>query len=301
MRSEWPYQLLPDDAYADEVVMRLEAAYHEADQASLAAQRTYRRILAGLAAASTVVALAFLLYDAIGSFAGLALVGLTLALEWALSRRAARLGCHRTFLEQRVLAEALRVQVMLRYAGSGLCVGDLLTWTQLEETGWLRGRIEGLVGEAMPAQAHDVRDVWVEDQRSYHARAAERSAPDVARSERIVGAALWCSVALYAALIVFELTAGGGAGADAWRTGLKALLGGVSAATVFIANYYDKASLARVHADHEKMARFYAWAAERLDEEGQTPELLERLAREELIENGNWYSYQLEGTPDISV
>ena len=56
-----------------------------------------------------------------------------------------------------------------------------------------------------------------------------------------------------------------------------------------------------MHADHEKMARFYAWAAERLDEEGQTPELLERLAREELIENGNWYSYQLEGTPDISV
>ena len=301
MSSDWSYKLLPDDAYGDEMTVRLEDAYHEADEASVSAQRTYRRILAALAAASTAVAFTFLFYDAYGLLVGLVLCGLALVAEVVLSRRAKRLDCHRTFIEQRVLAEALRVQIMLRYAGSDLHVGDLLTWSQLEETGWVRDRLEGLVGDAMPAERHGIRACWVEDQLNYHAKAIGRTERDVVRSERIVRVAMWASAALYVGLMVFEVFVGGSMDADVWRVALKFLLGGASAATVFIANYYDKASLTRVHADHEKMARFYAWAAERLDEEGQTPELLERLAREELIENGNWYSYQLEGTPDISV
>ena len=299
--TSWPYKLLPDDAYGDEATVRLEDAYHVSNRASVDAQRTYRRILALLAGASTVVALAFLLYDAIDAFVGLVLVGLTLLLEWTLSRQATSLDCHRTYIEQRVLAEALRVQINLRYAGSALRVGDLLTWTQLEETGWVRERVNDLLGDADPGPAHDIRECWVEDQRSYHAKAAVRTAPDVIRSERVVHIALWCSVALYVVLIAFELLAGKRADADAWRTGLKALLGGVSAATVFIANYYDKASLGRVHADHVKMERFFSRALAELDAHGQTEEVLERIAREELIENGNWYSYQLEGTPDIAL
>ena len=299
--SEWPYRLLPDDAYGDEVTVRLEASYHEANTASRKAQSTYRRILAALAGASTFVALAFLLYDATGVFAGLVLVGLTLAFEASLSRWAARLRCHSTFIEQRVLAEALRTQVNLRYAGSALRVGDLLTWTQLEETGWVRDRVDALLDGAEPGSAHDIRSCWVEDQRDYHAKAAARTAPGVVRSERVVRGVLWCSVALYVVLIAFEILCGGRTDADVWRTGLKALLGGVSATTVFVANHYDKESLGRVHSDHLKMERFFSRAMEELDARGQTEQVLERIAREELIENGNWYSYQLEGTPDIAL
>ena len=300
MISDWSYRLLPDDAYDDEVIVRLEDAYHAADQASVAAQRTYRGILAALAAASTAVAFTFLFYDAYGLVVGLLLCGLALGAEVLLSRRAKRLDCHRTFIEQRVLAEALRVQINLRYAGSGLHVGDLLTWTQLEETGWVRARVEELVGEAAPCATHDIRACWVEDQRNYHKKAIQRSEGDVVRSERIVRLAMWASAALYVCLIVFELAAGG-AGADLWRTVLKFLLGGASAATVFIANYYDKVSLDRVYSDHIKMERFFTRALAELDARGQTDAVLERIAREELIENGNWYSYQLEGTPDIAL
>ena len=78
MISDWPYRLLPDDAYDDEVIVRLEDAYHAADQASVAAQRTYRGILAALAAASTAVAFTFLFYDAYGLVVGLLLCGLAL-------------------------------------------------------------------------------------------------------------------------------------------------------------------------------------------------------------------------------
>ncbi|MBR3795365.1 MAG: hypothetical protein IKL25_09995, partial [Clostridia bacterium] len=70
---------------------------------------------------------------------------------------------------------------------------------------------------------------------------------------------------------------------------------------IFIANYYGKQSLSRKLSDHGKMGAFYARISEMLEEYGQSEALLERLAREELIENGNWLSYQRDNTPDISL
>lgn len=204
------------------------------------------------------------------------------------------------------LAEVLRVQIFLRYAGSPLHAADLLTWTQLEETGWVRDRVEELMAHAGTAPAHDIRVVWVEDQRSCHERAAARSTRDQAASKRVVKLAFWLSIAFYVAAFVFELACGDLTSAPLFpidpvepvRAGLKIALGSVSAATLFIGSYYDKSSFSRVHEDHIKVERFFAWAGSQLDACGQCAELLERIAREELIENGNWYSYQLEGASD---
>ena len=49
------------------------------------------------------------------------------------------------------------------------------------------------------------------------------------------------------------------------------------------------------------MERFYEKMSAQLKQQGQTEELLRMLAREELIENGNWSSYQRDNTPDISL
>lgn len=307
MNSDWPYTLLPADAYDDGVLVRLEDAYHEADRTSGEAQRVYRRILVYLACASTAIALAFLLYDEAEAHWMLILLGVVLITAQAIQRYARRLDCHKRFIEQRELAEVLRVQIFLRYAGSPLHAADLLTWTQLEETGWVRDRVEELMAHAGTAPVHDIRDVWVEDQRSYHERAAARSTRDQAASKRVVKLAFWLSIALYVAAFIFELACGDLTSAPLFpidpiepvRAGLKIALGSVSAATLFIGSYYDKSSFSRVHEDHVKMERFFAWAGAQLDACGQREELLERIAREELIENGNWYSYQLEGAPDL--
>ena len=86
-----------------------------------------------------------------------------------------------------------------------------------------------------------------------------------------------------------------------YRTALKILLGVISAATLFIGNYYGRLSLGRKKADHEKMARFYQKMSEQLQRRGQIDPLLELIAREELIENGNWCSYQRDNGPDFSI
>ena len=301
--------LLPEDAADDEVLVALEAAYREADKLSVDAAKQYRRTLAVLAAASTGIAISFLLYDAAELLWMILVCGALLAFARWVQLRVENSGSHRRFIEQRALAEALRVQAYLRYAGSPLRVADLLTWTQLEQTGWICGRLDELVGDAGPGVPHDIRACWIEDQLAYHKQAVLRSRGSVERSSRVVRVAFVAGICLYVGVLVFELLCGGLLTAplvaipslEAWRTVLKIAVGSVSVATLFVSSYYGKLSLERVHADHAKMARFYAWALARLDEEGQTPELLERFAREELIENGNWYSYQLEGTPDISL
>ena len=125
----------------------------------------------------------------------------------------------------------------------------------------------------------------------------------------MVRAALILSVALYCAAVVFELLCGGEicpaalptADAEVWRTVLKIALGLLSAVTLLIAGYYGNLSLPRTRSDHRKMKRFYAEMGEVLARFGQTDAVLCQIAREELIENGNWCSYQRDNTPDISI
>ena len=125
----------------------------------------------------------------------------------------------------------------------------------------------------------------------------------------MVRAVLSVSVALYVLALLFEIFFGGlfrpPAASPAliglWRTLLKVALGLLSASTLFIANYYGKQSLSRTVADHGKMKRFYAEVAGQLERFGQSEELLRTLAAEELVENGNWCSYQRDNTPDFSL
>ena len=127
-------------------------------------------------------------------------------------------------------------------------------------------------------------------------------------SERIVGAALRISILLYLAVLVFEAVWGGLlpfslriGEAETYRTLSKLLLGSISAAALFISNYYGRLSLSRVTSDHVRMERFYRTVLERIDRYGETPGLLLLIAREELIENGSWCSYQRDNTADFNL
>ena len=89
--------------------------------------------------------------------------------------------------------------------------------------------------------------------------------------------------------------------AEVYRTILKIVLGLLSALTLLIAGYYGNLSLPRTRSDHRKMERFYTEMGENLARFGQSDALLTHIAREELIENGNWCSYQRDNTPDICI
>jgi len=271
--------------------------------------RRYRRVLALLAIAGALFTASFLLYDEAQAIFLILVCGILLLAAGCALTYASRSACHRRYLEYRALAECLRVQIFLRYAGTGVLAEDLLTWTQQEETHWISLALSALTAAPIPTDRHEIRTWWVEKQRRYHETALIRSSREQHTSDRTVHAALIVSIFLYLAAVVFEVFFGGvlcpavapAVDAESWRTALKIALGLLSAVTLLIAGYYGHLSLPRVGSDHRKMARFYAAMEKRLDREGQTEKLLIRLAREELIENGNWCSYQRDNVPDISI
>lgn len=300
--------LLPADREADECLDGLESLYAKADALSIRFAGQYRRLLAAFAVVSTVITIAFLLYDEAELHWMVLVCGGMLLLAWILQQYGNRIASHRRYLEYRMLAEGLRVQAMLRYAGSAQAVSEILPWSARTEAAWVAAALRACNIGCAPAVSQSIRDAWVDQQRKYHLRSIERSERAHRGSERIVGVALRLSILLYFAVLVFEIVWGGLlpfshriVGAEAYRTLSKLLLGSISAATLFISNYYGRLSLSRVSADHARMERFYAAVLERMDRFGESRELLLLIAREELIENGNWCSYQRDNTADFNL
>ncbi len=301
--------LLPEEAGRDAVLAGMENLYGIADQLSGRYARLYRRTLALLALAGTLLTFFFLLYDEMNMHGLILLCGAVLAFAVTVRRLANRSQCHRHYIEYRALAEALRTQAYLRYAGSGMEVQRLMTWSQQRENGWVLCAVSGLNAAAPRPERGNIRDCWAEAQRRYHENAGKRAGRQKKHSDRVVLAATALSCALYVAALLYELIRGGllfrPAGdprtLEAGRTVLKIILGTLSAGTLFIASYYGKMSLGRKTEDHEKFACFYARAEKLLDRWGQSEILLEQLAREELSENGNWCSYQEDNAPEINA
>ena len=300
--------LLPADRKAEPVLDRMERLYFQADELSLRFARRYRRTLAALAVISTVITVAFLLYDEAELHAMILLCGLMFLAAWLTQHLAKKSASHRRYLEYRTLAEVLRVQSFLLYAGSRTQVSSILPWSVQMETGWVAAALQALTVGAKPQAGGSIRECWVEDQRCYHEKALEKARHTRGGSDRIVRAAFTVSIVLYLATLVFELFWGGllsssgpYARAETVRAIVKLLLGSASAATLFMANYFGKLSLSRSVSDHEKMAQFYLAVRAWLDREGQTEALLRSLAREELIENANWCSYQRDNGADFSL
>lgn len=292
----------------DAPLVRMEGIYAAANFLSIRFARRYRLALALLAVLGTLLAVSFLLYDEAELHWMILITGLALLLMTLCHRYAVRSDCHRKYLDYRVLAESLRVQAFLRYAGSDLEICTIFPLTQQEETKWVLLALCALTVCEPPRRKRSVRKIWTDKQRDYHLDARPRSSAKKTVSDRIVRAALILSAVFYCGALLYEILGGGLLMQPAFspeqpelaRTVIKIALGTISAGTLFIANYYGKQSLSRRESDHGKMARFYAKVSERLASEGETDRLLRKLAREELIENGNWYGYQSENTPDIS-
>ena len=302
-------RMLPEEETDDVLLSRLLRVYGTASKLSKQYARQYRKILSALAVASALITMAFLLYDEAEAIGMILAIGVMLLLAWFGQRYAGRSACLRRYIEYRVLAESLRVSIFLRYAGSAVRTENLLSWTQQEESAWILDALSALCAGAPPERKHDIRRCWVEEQREYHQQAEKKASRDNRISSRVVGTALRLSILLYVMALLFELFCGGvltapllpAANAESWRTLLKIVLGSISAVTLFVANYYGRLSLSRVLSDHGKMARFFARMSGKLREEGQTEALLTTLAREELIENGNWCSYERDNQPEFSL
>ena len=227
------------------------------------------------------------------------------------------------YLQYRILSETLRVQFYLTAADTGAYIGNAFTWTQKQEVTWISKAVSALLTGAptedqIPADA--IKTAWICGQLAYHKKALTRDLHKHLFNEKTARWMLICSVALFAAVFILEFSFSPimtqsifmkrlpvfflhhSDQALSLRSLMKILLGGISAMTVFLANYYGKLSFERKSIDHKKMVRLFA-SAKAIYETGQAHSkvLFTELAREEIIESGNWFSYCQENKPSFNL
>ncbi|MEA5051737.1 MAG: hypothetical protein VB021_09750 [Oscillospiraceae bacterium] len=317
--------LLPEAilSRADGRIKKLHGLYRSADRLALRCRQRYLRAMRWFSAFGVLLVACFLLYDELECNLFLLCYGaliLTYALAFAFVRKGR---AHEKYLQYRVLSETLRAQFYLTAAGLCDNAGGCFTWTQKQEVTWVKEAVTALlIGKPAAAAASDaaVKEAWIDGQLAYHRRAQGRDAGKHRLRERVSGCLLAASVALFALVLALEFFRAPAMAAPvfggrfpalflhhpeqsfALRSLMKILLGGVSAVAVFLTNYYGKLSFERKSADHERMAALYACAKERFESgKADNKALMRALAREEIIENGNWFSYCKENPPSFSV
>jgi len=306
-----------------EDMRQLHAAYQASDRLSLWFQASYLRAIRYFSIFGALLVLFFLLYDEMESNLFLICYGLLILIYVLAFVRIRKGQVHEKYLRYRMLSETLRAQFFLRAAGSSDNVANAFTWTQKQESTWIKQVVSALLtGESGRQSLPDetIQKIWIEGQLAYHEGAYRRASCRHHIRESTAKWMLAATFALFILVLALEFAFDSAMTKALFqkpfpplmlyhsgqtvtlRNLMKILLGTVSAMAVFLANYYGKLSLDRRSIDHNRMARLYASAKEQY-ESGQINHMLifVTLAREEIIEIGNWYSYSRENPPSLQV
>ena len=306
-----------------EGMKQLHVAYQASDRLSLLFQAQYLCAIQYFSIFGALLVLFFLLYDEMESNLFLICYGLLILIYVLAFARISKGQAHEKYIRYRMLSETLRAQFFVCAAGSNDNVANAYTWTQKQESTWIKQAISALLaGESARQSLPDetIQKIWIEGQLAYHEGAYQRASSRHRIRESTANWMLAATFALFILVLALEFAFDSAMAKTLFmkpfpplmlyhsgqtvtlRNLMKILLGLVSAMTVFLANYYGKLSLGRKSTDHNRMARLYASAKEQYAS-GQIDHalLFSALAREEIIEIGNWYSYSRENPPSLQV
>lgn len=292
------------DAVKESPLIEVDELFGAADVLSIQNAEKHRRILLTLSAAGTLLTLFFLIYDEVDVHGLILACGVMLLCLFCIRRFADRLDCHRKYIEYRVLAESLRCQFFLFFAGLNTRVAEIIPWTIRQDVPWIREVLMTLP-ETGSSEKHSVLDCWVRDQKAYHESALQKAEIKDKRDRRISMIVFIVTIIVYCAAMIYELFVYqkivGTENADIIRVSLKIILGMMSAVTLFTGNYYGKMSISNIIDDHKRMIALYDTAEKEILSNGESEEIQLMLAREFLNENSTWYAYQSKNKPAVIV
>jgi len=323
--SQTKFQSLADKktlSEASEKADSIHNLYQKADALSVVFRDKYLAAMKGLSLCGVVLVLSFLLYDEVESNLCLIVYGIILIMAFTFFIISRRGKYHRKYLEYRALAETLRVQFYLILLGINRNIADEYTWTQKNKNLWIRDTVTAaLCGktESATATGEQIEKMWIDNQLAYHERALAKANKKVKMNSSVSTALLITSIATFMIILVMEFHFSDLMNNDLLngpirkivmmhdgqefviRGIFKIVLGVFSAITLFLSNYYGKLSLNRKISDHEKMIAHYKSARERFQDPSLARDLLFlELAKEEIVENGNWFSYCSDNTLTIN-
>lgn len=290
------------------VFRRLERCYSNAAGMSGRFQEKYLHALRNLSLFCVLLVICYTLYDEADVMWMLICFGIILVLYYFIYRGILRGDYHKKYIRYRMLAESLRVQTYLSAAGISDNVANYYVWTQKTQTLWIRTAVASLTAgnTGKSIEPEKLCGSWLEYQHSYNKSAYAKNHSKDLLCDRISKLMLGCMIVLfvivflleYAFPAVMQITLFG----LPLRNCLKILWSSISAVTVFVSGYYGHLSYERKSADNKAMEKLFAEALKMCaDRRYDINEVLKRLAREEIIENGNWASYCMENRPSFNL
>jgi len=303
--------------------VRLQSIYHRADTLALRYRDRYVAVLKWFCIAGALLVAAFLLYDELEANLFLIVYGSIAFFALILFVSAKRSRCHQRYIEYRLFAETLRVQLNLMASGLQVDAEDLMPWSQRTISPWIREAVNTMPRGTKPVcgACADVREVWIREQLNYQESTLEKNRAKLKKQSAIAGALLaltilfstvvvmleffvpeWIGAAIRLPDWVLKATLSHSADFFSTRGVFKILLGLIPAFTFVVSSYYGKLSLTRKIRDGQRMTALYTEALEAYDNPlTDRARLLTELAREELVEAGDWLSYTLENRPDLLI
>ncbi len=296
-------------------------------------QAKYTLFLRLLALLSALVALTFLVYDdaslSFMIFPCTVLIAAVVVLQIVGEKKA----YHRAYIDLRAFAEALRIQFYLSVATDEVPVRDsvceLYSWAQRVEFVWIDKALRALAvlspAKHLQISPSEAVETWIglsdepKGQLKYHRQKIKKNAAMAKKYDRFSSLMLGATLVLYAAILILEICScifgaaglpffwdGALFGDFSWRSLGAVLLGTVAAASLLFSSYWGKLSYGRRASDNEKMGKFYAAAYARWQDMKDRPKeeqalFLKEIAREEIVENGIWYSYVNENRLEIDL
>lgn len=282
-----------------------EDIFDSADKLSLVYQQKYIRSLKYLAFIGVLMVLAFLLYDEIDLKLCLPIYTVLLAIGALLLRKGKKAKYHEKYLTYRMLAESLRVQKVIDNLNKKYNVAEFYPWTCYEDTSWIRKAIDALKLTNPNKLASDVRQEWIEEELAYHVRSQKKVEETVRGQNSVSNICKIATVFIIFFFTIIELCSPDVMNRMVLGLNLKLwcciLVGVLSACALFLSSFFDRLALNRKIKDHSSMINLYNDALKQIKQKGFSEELVLFVAKEEIIENGNWYSYMKENSLDINI
>lgn len=203
---------------------------------------------------------------------------------------------HNQFLDYRVLAEALRIQVFFRLAGVETMISEKYLSKFKAEVAWIRDALR-CMDSGLPALAVDqelVKRCWIDEQNKYYLSRGRKEKTVYVTMENSAKVFLFSGLCLATFLLVATLRCGENALAPYLNKWIVLLIGFLPAFAAILSGYVYRRGLEAHTKEYERMQPIFQRAAKLVgamslpQDAADFREVVTELGLEALAENGDW-------------
>lgn len=273
----------------------LTAIGKEADELSLQNQKAYINCLRILAIIGMAMVAAFLFYDELDLEVMIFVYAVLMVAGGLTLYNAKKKQYHTNYINYRLLAEVIRVQNVFCSAGIEKNAAEYFSYTMRDDIEWIWEIIENSKHDSKTLTIEELKSTWLLEQYNYHVSAEKTTRKKLKVNNRISNGVKIAVIVIVVVACLLELIPDidmhNVVGAITVKGYVLIAVGLLSAISLFLASYYGKQNLERKISDHVEMAKLYDSVIKKTETEPLTKAIIENTAREEILENGNWFSY----------